>query len=72
MNEMKMKLVPMNILPASAIVILRSIQGRSWAAATVASLASTRWAGAVVNDTRRGFELLMHESEVQAIKAVNS
>lgn len=66
------KLIPMNLLPETAIVILRSIQGRKWMAATVASLAQTKWAGAIVNDAREGFTLWMNEAEVRAMKAINS
>jgi len=66
--KLNLNLIPMNLLPRTATVLLRSIQGRSWAAATVASLAGTKWAGAVVNDSREGLVLWMNESEVRAVK----
>ena len=61
-------MTPMNLLAPSAMILVRSIQGRSWMAATVSSLASTKWAGAIVNDCRQGLVLWMNEREVQAVK----
>ena len=58
----------MNLLNPSATVILRSIQGRSWMAATVAKLAGTKWAGAIVAEGRQGLVLWMNEAEVKTMR----